>query len=46
MCHGTLAANHSAKGTVVLKAKAKHHLGGDLHGFTGGPGIDATMTGP
>jgi hypothetical protein len=46
MCHGTLAANHSAKGTVVLKAKAKHHLGGQLHGFTGGPGIDATVTGP
>ncbi len=46
-CHGTLAANHSAAGTVVLEAAAPaHNLGGHLHGFTGAVGVDGTMTGP
>jgi hypothetical protein len=45
-CHGTLAANQSKSGVVVLKKNARRGIGGHLHGYTGGVGVDGTMIGP
>ena len=45
-CRGALAANHGASGVVRLNKNVPSRLGGHLHGYTGGVGVDGTMTGP
>jgi hypothetical protein len=45
-CRGSLPANRSASGIVHFNKNAQRGLGGHVHGYTGGPGVKGTLTGP